>query len=90
MEKIKFKGYEKFNDIQNKVLLLAVILGALIFLFPPWEAANANGNVLAVGHHIIFFPPANYRYPSLDLPRLFVEILGIAMVASAGIFFTRD
>ena len=87
---MQFKGFDKFNEIQNRLLLIGFCIIILLFLVPPWEAANANGNVRAIGHGLIFFPPGNYLYPSLDISRLFIEIIAVIFVTSGAIFFTRD
>jgi len=86
---MKFKGYDNFNEMQNRVLLIGFCIIIFLFLIPPWEASNANGNVRAIGHGLIFFPPGDYTYPSLDISRLFVEIIGVIFITSGGIFFTR-
>ena len=88
--KKKFKGYDKFNKKQNRVLLIGVCVIIFLFIFPPWQASNANGNTASVGHGMILFPPSEYRIPSLDLVRLFVEMLGVIFISGVGIFITRD
>jgi len=89
-ERIKIKGYEKFNNIQNKILIGVIGILAVLVLFPPWEATAPNGMTGAIGHHIVFFAPADFRYPSLDLSRLVLEAVGVLLLGGAAIYFVRD
>ncbi len=88
--KIKINGIKTFNAIQNKILLLGCSILFLLFIFPPWEASNANGNVKAIGHYIIFSGPDNILYPALDISRLIVEMIALCLVFGVLLFFTRS
>jgi hypothetical protein len=88
--KPRIKGYDKFNNLQNKILISAIGFLILLVLFPPWTSTAPNGMTGSIGHHIIFFPPSGWRYPALDFGRLIVEIFGVILISGAAIFGVRD
>ena len=88
--KPRIKGYDKFNNLQNKILISAIGLLILLVLFPPWTSTAPNGMTASIGHHIIFFPPSGWRFPALDFARLIVEIFGVILISGAAIFGFRD
>ena len=88
--KINLKGLKMFNALQNKIFFLGSAALLLLYVFPPWQASNANGNSKAIGHHIIFWGPNDFLYTSLDISRLIVEMIAVCLVFGAALFFTRS
>jgi hypothetical protein len=43
-----FKSYDKFNKKQNRVLLISVCVIVFLFIFPPWQASSASGNIASI------------------------------------------
>lgn len=87
----RIRGVATWNLIQNRVALAGVVLVLLLVVFPPWDATAPNGITGSVGHYLVFStaPAEEYKYPSVDFGRLFLEIFGVALVSAVTIFVTR-
>jgi hypothetical protein len=88
---VALRGVAAWNVTQNRVALAGVVLIIVLIFFPPWNATAPNGMTGSIGHYLVFSstPADEYKYPGLDYGRLFLEIFGIALIATVGVFLAR-
>jgi hypothetical protein len=88
---LPFRGVDSWNLLQNQIAFVGVALSLLLVLVPPWDATAPNGMTGSIGHYLVVSsaPAEEYKYPSVDYARLFLEMLGIAATCAVGIFVTR-
>jgi len=88
---IRKKGIQSWNIRQNAIGLLAIIIVSLLFIFPPWQATAPNGISGAAGHYFIFSsaPTKEWKFPSLDFVRLFLQIGCVSFISGVLIFLLR-
>ena len=86
------KGIKGFNELQNKICAIGIIFAVILIIFPPWIASAPNGMSGAIGHYLVFSssPSLEWKFPSVDYGRLFLEELGVIMITFVLIFIKRD
>lgn len=85
-------GVSRWTLTQNRIALITVILVLALIAYPPWRATAPNGRVASIAHFPVFSarPSIEYKYPSIDYGRLFLEAIVICTAGSIGVFLTRD
>ena len=74
------------NNKQLAVLWVGLGLIVLMCLFPPWVYLQEN-----YGYYCLFTPPAwiSGLQPRLDISRLVVQCVAVALLTGAGIYTLR-
>ena len=88
---LKIQGVDRFSLVQNRILVVVILIAAGILFFPPWQATAPNGMTASVGHFFLFSgeAAARYKFPSIDYARLLLEVLAVFCVGVVVGFFKR-
>jgi hypothetical protein len=89
---MKVDHVKKAGMIEKCVLLGTCAVVALMALFPPFHYQFSEGRVEELGYAFIGSPPVVDPvgvdiFGTVNLPLLFIQILGVLIVGAAGYFF---
>lgn len=77
----------RLNAAQGFAIKWAIAIMVLALVLVPWRHQNGG----PAGYGFLFSPPQfQYGSPSVDLVRLSIQVLIVAIVFGAIVFFNRD
>jgi hypothetical protein len=79
------------NRRQKSVLLAAIIVIALMLLFPPFQFRASNGAIANLGYGFLFDPPITaYASGSVNQAMLITQWLAVLLAGGLGYLICKD
>jgi len=86
---------KKFNNIQQWILGIGILLFIIIAAFPPWHVVSSPDYSItqSIGYGFITRPPDSHMgyesYVVINYGRLFLQWAGLALLTWVGIWVAR-